>query len=185
MDSEIIINHIESLDEEKRKRVLEKLYERFFASEEAPELKNLNHRLNELADQVEKNVDSIKWIQEKMILSAFEQFGQKYEERECNESKSTEARLDKKAALPIYNEWTKILHLIESEITEPAYSTWIKPIHHEDVALQDHLIVIPCSNGFQRDWLESQYLKIIKETASNVLEKEIEILFIFEEKCNV
>ncbi|WP_374722431.1 DnaA N-terminal domain-containing protein [Peribacillus tepidiphilus] len=45
----------------------------------------------------------------------------------------------------------------------------------------DNLLMICTKNEFSRDWLEMRYDNLIRETLTNILNKEVKIKYVLEE----
>ncbi|MDD2496571.1 MAG: chromosomal replication initiator protein DnaA [Desulfitobacteriaceae bacterium] len=72
--------------------------------------------------------------------------------------------------------WQKTLDILETELSKPSFETWLKTI--KVVTRYDNTIVIAVPNEFAKDWLESRYANLIKNTLQLVTSEEINLEFI-------
>jgi chromosomal replication initiator protein len=72
--------------------------------------------------------------------------------------------------------WQKTLALIEEQLSRPSFETWLKST--KPLAFYNNTIVVGVSNDFAKDWLESRYLPLIKETINGVAGEELNVKFI-------
>lgn len=60
--------------------------------------------------------------------------------------------------------WLQVQSHLEKHVSKPSFETWIK---HTALINMDDLtgeVIIAVPNEFARDWLESRYTKLIKES---------------------
>ncbi|PSF35163.1 chromosomal replication initiator protein DnaA [Aphanothece hegewaldii CCALA 016] len=69
--------------------------------------------------------------------------------------------------------WNQVLERLQSQLTRPAFETWIQTAKLKD--LQDHCLVIEAANPFILNHLQKNYLKIIAEAVQEILGHPIEI----------
>lgn len=72
--------------------------------------------------------------------------------------------------------WQKALEIMEKQISKPSFETWLKsakPSH-----FQNHTMTIEVPNDFAKDWLESRYYDLIKDSLEEVVNHEISLSFI-------
>ncbi len=72
--------------------------------------------------------------------------------------------------------WQKTLELIEGQLSKPSFETWLKAT--KPLAYYNNTIVIGVSNDFAKDWLETRYSQLIKQTLSSVAGSEVNLKFI-------
>ncbi|MDT3704272.1 MAG: chromosomal replication initiator protein DnaA [Thermincola sp.] len=73
--------------------------------------------------------------------------------------------------LNLSDSWQKALAIMEKQVSNPSYETWIKPIHPIDFSGQTVILQVP--NDFAKDWLESRYYDLIKTSLEGVTDQEI------------
>ncbi len=74
------------------------------------------------------------------------------------------------------DQWKAILEVIEPETSPVGYNTWFKGT--KLVSIEGNLMVIEVQNQFNQDILSTRYLPLIKNSASQVLNREFEFEFI-------
>lgn len=62
--------------------------------------------------------------------------------------------------------WQKALSLLEHTLSKPSFETWFKAT--KPLSIEGNTLIVSVPNDFSRDWLESRYLGIIKETLSAI-----------------
>jgi chromosomal replication initiator protein len=72
--------------------------------------------------------------------------------------------------------WHKTLSLIEKELSKPSFETWIKST--KPVAIYEDTIEIGVPNEFAKEWLETRYANLIKNTLQFVTQREIKVSFV-------
>lgn len=72
--------------------------------------------------------------------------------------------------------WQKALSIIEKQVKSPAFETWFKST--KPIDLDNHTMVIRVPNDFARDWLESKYYNLIKDSLGEITNQEITPSFI-------
>ena len=72
--------------------------------------------------------------------------------------------------------WQKTLDILKAELSEPSFDTWLK--NTKVVTKYENTFVIAVPNGFAKDWLESRYANLIKNTLQLVTSEELDIEFI-------
>ncbi len=72
--------------------------------------------------------------------------------------------------------WQKALRIIEKQISKPSFETWLKPA--KPLQLQNYTLFIEVPNDFAKDWLESRYYDLIKDSLEEVVNHEISLSFI-------
>ena len=68
--------------------------------------------------------------------------------------------------------WDKCLGLLQKEIGTIHINTWLKPLSAQST---NKNLVLFAPNHFIKDWVEDQYLPLIKKIASKIEDKKIEI----------
>lgn len=74
--------------------------------------------------------------------------------------------------------WQQTLSVIQTKISKPSYDTWFKStkvIHADDTQL-----TILAPNEFVRDWLESKYMQLIRNTLIEMTGESRDIQFVIE-----
>ncbi|WP_018131402.1 chromosomal replication initiator protein DnaA [Effusibacillus pohliae] len=72
--------------------------------------------------------------------------------------------------------WQKALSLLEQTLSKPSFETWFKAT--KPLSLEGSTLVVSVPNDFARDWLESRYLGIIKETLSAITLRDMSVKFV-------
>lgn len=72
--------------------------------------------------------------------------------------------------------WQATLALIEKEVTKPTFESWIKSA--KPISLSEDCIEIGVPNDFAKEWIETRYAHLIKNTLQFVTQQEINIKFI-------
>lgn len=78
------------------------------------------------------------------------------------------------------NCWEKALSIMREQLSVPTYETWFKPVSLKEE--KDNEVILSVPSQFVKDWLDTKYLSLIKTTIAEVLEREIEVIFIVEER---
>ena len=76
----------------------------------------------------------------------------------------------------IEEDWQKTLDILKTELSEPSFNTWLKKT--KAVTKYNNTFVIAVPNGFAKDWLESRYANLIKNTLQLVTSEELEVSFV-------
>ncbi|SEM83389.1 chromosomal replication initiator protein DnaA [Lihuaxuella thermophila] len=76
--------------------------------------------------------------------------------------------------------WARTLDVMQEKISKPSFETWLKST--EAVDLRDDTLVISAPNDFARDWLESRYAELIRQTLREVTGSVIGVKFISHEE---
>ncbi|MHB9095229.1 MAG: chromosomal replication initiator protein DnaA [Eubacteriales bacterium] len=72
--------------------------------------------------------------------------------------------------------WQKALEIMEKQISKPSFETWLKSA--KPFQFQNHTMTIEVPNDFAKDWLESRYYDLIKDSLEEVVNHEISLSFI-------
>lgn len=72
--------------------------------------------------------------------------------------------------------WRKALELIEKQVSTPSFETWLKST--KPIKFSDHTMVIEVPNDFAKDWLESRYYDLIKDSLQEVTNREVGLSFV-------
>ena len=64
------------------------------------------------------------------------------------------------------NIWSEVLEILQSQISEQNFSTWIKPIN--PLKITGNKLIIEVPNKFIKNWLKDNYKKTIEETLYKV-----------------
>ncbi len=76
---------------------------------------------------------------------------------------------------PLSEIWEKTLDILGSELSEATFDAWIKSTYL--VSAKDKKMIVCVPNEFAKDWLESRYYNLIKNTLQLIVNQEIELLF--------
>lgn len=70
--------------------------------------------------------------------------------------------------------WNKTIKVIEDELSEVSFNTWIKPI--QPYSIEDNKINLVVKNNFTKGILDSRYSKLIKSAIKLITDKDYEIV---------
>lgn len=73
-------------------------------------------------------------------------------------------------------DWQKTLDIMKTELKRPSFETWLKPT--KVVTRYNNTVVVAVPNEFAKDWLESRYSNLIKNTLQLVTSEDLELEFI-------
>lgn len=72
--------------------------------------------------------------------------------------------------------WQKALDIMEKQVSKPSYETWLKSA--KPLQFNNHTMLIEVPNDFARDWLESRYYDLIKDSLEEITNKEVRLSFV-------
>lgn len=72
--------------------------------------------------------------------------------------------------------WQSTLLLIEKELSKPSFETWIKSTR--PLSYNENTIEIGVPNDFAKEWLETRYANLIKNTLQFVTQRELKVIFV-------
>lgn len=72
--------------------------------------------------------------------------------------------------------WDKVLDSLRSELKKPTFEVWVRSAR--PVTLSGNSLIIQVPNEFAKEWLESKYSGLLKETIKNILGRDVSISFI-------
>lgn len=72
--------------------------------------------------------------------------------------------------------WARALEHIQDKLSKPSYETWLQAT--EAVDWRDDTLIISAPNEFARDWLESRYAHLVRDTLQEVTGSVIGVQFI-------
>jgi chromosomal replication initiator protein len=72
--------------------------------------------------------------------------------------------------------WQKTLATLETKLSKPSFETWFKST--KPVSFESNTLFVSVPNDFARDWLESRYSVIIKETLTAITMSEVAVKFV-------
>ena len=75
----------------------------------------------------------------------------------------------------LFQSWQKILTLIQRELSERSFETWIAPLHC--LALAGKEIVLGVPDAFYGNWLKEHYHDLIRSSAEEVLGSRPEVVY--------
>lgn len=78
--------------------------------------------------------------------------------------------------------WNLTLEKIRQELSQPSFDTWLKPTY--PVSLLNSTLTIGVPNEFARDWLNTRYASLIRETVQSITQKPVQLQFIIEANSN-
>lgn len=71
--------------------------------------------------------------------------------------------------------WQETLSIIEKELSKPSFETWLKST--KPIKYSNNTFFIEVPNNFAKEWLESRYADLIKNTLEIVLQQDTVIKF--------
>ncbi|GAX88723.1 chromosomal replication initiator protein DnaA [Effusibacillus lacus] len=72
--------------------------------------------------------------------------------------------------------WQRTLTMLEQTLSKPSFETWFKST--KPLSLEGNTLVVSVPNDFARDWLESRYLGIIRETLGSLTMTDMNVRFV-------
>lgn len=72
--------------------------------------------------------------------------------------------------------WQKALGIMEKQVSKPSFETWLKST--KPVQFQNYTMIIEVANDFAKDWLESRYYDLIKDSLEEVTNHEVALCFV-------
>jgi chromosomal replication initiator protein len=72
--------------------------------------------------------------------------------------------------------WQKTMATLETKLSKPSFETWFKST--QPVSYDNNTLIVSVPNEFSRDWLESRYSAIIKETLTAITRQEVTVKFV-------
>lgn len=74
--------------------------------------------------------------------------------------------------------WLQVQRLIEKDLSKPSFETWVKntALINMDDLTGEVLIAVP--NEFARNWLESRYTQLLKESLYDLTNRHYRIKFV-------
>lgn len=73
--------------------------------------------------------------------------------------------------------WSKTLDILSSELSKPTFDTWLKSTYLAVFSNNDNLMIVSVPNEFAKDWLQSRYYNIIKNTLQLIVNQNIDLYF--------
>jgi chromosomal replication initiator protein len=72
--------------------------------------------------------------------------------------------------------WFRTLEILKEELSRPSFETWLKST--QLLEFDGNNIIISVPNEFAKDWLETRYYNLIKNTLQLITKQEIELYFV-------
>jgi len=76
--------------------------------------------------------------------------------------------------------WQKTLSTLETKLSKPSFETWFKQT--APVSVERNTLIISVPNDFARDWLESRYSNIIRDTLSSIMSSDMSVKFVIPQQ---
>lgn len=76
--------------------------------------------------------------------------------------------------------WKQTLNILSNELSRPSFDTWLKYTELLQVTQNKAIILTP--NEFAKEWLETRYYNLIRNTLQLLLNQDIELVFILPEE---
>ncbi|KUO49614.1 MAG: chromosomal replication initiation protein [Desulfitibacter sp. BRH_c19] len=73
------------------------------------------------------------------------------------------------------NIWNKTLDILSSELSKPTFDTWLKSTYL--AFFNNNVMIVSVPNEFAKDWLQSRYYNIIKNTLQLIINHNIDLYF--------
>ncbi|KXS44077.1 MAG: chromosomal replication initiator protein, partial [Candidatus Frackibacter sp. T328-2] len=75
--------------------------------------------------------------------------------------------------------WQKALEIFQSKLSKPSFQTWLKST--KLIAIEENNILVEVPNEFSKDWLETRYDNLIKETINQLINRNLDVKFVIPE----
>jgi chromosomal replication initiator protein len=72
--------------------------------------------------------------------------------------------------------WQSVLNSLEEKISKPSFETWLRSTSIQSFTQSSLTISTP--NKFTKDWLESRYSTLIQKSIFDIIEKNLDLIFI-------
>lgn len=72
--------------------------------------------------------------------------------------------------------WNRTLDILENELSRPSFETWLKSTQLLNFDGSEMIIVVP--NVFAKDWIETRYYNLIKDTLQLIVDQEVRLKFV-------
>ncbi|OEH86476.1 chromosomal replication initiation protein DnaA [Desulfuribacillus stibiiarsenatis] len=72
--------------------------------------------------------------------------------------------------------WNKTLSIVQKRVSKPSFETWLKST--AVITFEQDTITVGVPNDFARSWLEKHYFLIIKDALYQLLNKELNVIFV-------
>lgn len=72
--------------------------------------------------------------------------------------------------------WAQTLEAIQNKISKPSFETWLKST--DAIELEEDRLIVVAPNDFARDWLESRYADLVRETLYEVTGSPLNVKFV-------
>jgi len=76
--------------------------------------------------------------------------------------------------------WDKVSGILEKEIIQPIFDTWIKSAI--PLKMTEHRLEIGMPNNFNKQWIEARYMERIQQIVKEVTQKNIEVTVVVREE---
>jgi len=76
--------------------------------------------------------------------------------------------------------WKKILDLLCNRIESQSYDAWIKPLSF--LKLENGCLFIEVPDPFFKEWLEANYISLVKDAATEIIQENISVNLVIKEK---
>jgi chromosomal replication initiator protein len=78
--------------------------------------------------------------------------------------------------LQIQELWERTLHVIQDKIARPSFETWLKAT--AAMELKGDTLIVSAPNDFAREWLESRYADLVRDTLREVTGTQLRVQFV-------
>lgn len=72
--------------------------------------------------------------------------------------------------------WNRTLDILENELSRPSFETWLKSTQLLNFDGSEMIIAVP--NVFAKDWIETRYYNLIKDTLQLIVDREVTLKFV-------
>lgn len=72
--------------------------------------------------------------------------------------------------------WKETLQLLEKDLSKPSFETWFKST--ELIAYYEDYLIISTPNEFAKEWLENNYIDLIKSHLQSLLKNQVKLKFV-------
>ncbi len=75
--------------------------------------------------------------------------------------------------------WEQVLEQMKQKISKPSFETWLKST--EAIDFNDDILTITTPNEFARDWVDTRYSELMKQTINEITKENISIKVVSKE----
>lgn len=76
--------------------------------------------------------------------------------------------------------WQQVLNYLETRLSKPSFDTWLKST--KALIFNETSVVISAPNTFAKEWLESRYIKLIRQSIEDVTEFQVDVKIVVDDE---